>query len=255
MHDLFSDILNRYRAGDCELEEAREALQQLQAQPLGFATIDHDRNRRCGAAEVIYAAGKQPEQVVTIARHLLEQNHAVLITRAGPAHVERLRSELVDVPFELGSRGSTVVLGTPRMDDTLASIPIITAGTSDLPVAEEAMLTCRWFGQPSRMIHDIGVAGVHRIGRYLPELKQACVVVCIAGMEGALPSVIGGLVDVPVIAVPTSIGYGAAFQGVAALLGMLTSCASGVSVVNIDNGFGAAYTACLINRLAGRSET
>ena len=249
MHDQFADILNQYRQGNIDLDDARNMLQDLQAQPLGFATIDHDRIRRCGAAEVIYAAGKEPQQVVEIAGKLLETNPAVLITRAAEPHIELLKKTFTDTPIELSTRGGTIILGSPRLDERLNTIPIITAGTSDLSVAEEAVLTCKWFGHPAKLINDIGVAGVHRIGRHLPDLNNANAVICIAGMEGALPSVIGGLVDVPVIAVPTSIGYGAAFAGITALLGMLTSCASGVSVVNIDNGFGAAYAACLINRL------
>ncbi|MHB1155973.1 MAG: nickel pincer cofactor biosynthesis protein LarB [Phycisphaerales bacterium] len=242
-------ILTEVAAGRLAVDQATEQL--ATAEPLDYATLDHDRRRRCGSAEVIYAAGKTPDQVVAIAQRLIERNGHALVTRANADHAAAIRRAFAE-PIT-GSRGSTFLLGKPPAEAG-TPIPIVTAGTSDEPVAEEAMLTCRAMGQATRRLNDIGVAGLHRLVDRLPELRGAGCIICIAGMEGALPSVIGGLVSVPVIAVPTSVGYGAAFGGVAALLGMLTSCAAGVSVVNIDNGFGAAYTATLIQRLAdGRS--
>ncbi len=249
MSDPLDDILERVREGALAPAEAREALLALRAQPLGFATIDHDRKRRCGFAEVVYAAGKSAGELVEIVRAILGRERCVLVTRAEAEHAEALRGAFAEMPIESGTRGGTLIVGTPpKPVDGLAAIPIMTAGTSDLPVAEEALLTCKALGHPAVAINDVGVAGLHRLEPHLPILRRASVVICIAGMEGALPSVIGGLIETPIIAVPTSVGYGASFGGVTALLSMLTSCASGVTVVNIDNGFGAAYTASLINR-------
>ena len=220
------------------------------SEDLGDATIDHDRARRCGHAEVIYAPGKTAEQVVRIARSLLEHHSSVLVSRAGPGQVDAVAVAFADQPVEVGPLCGTVIIGQPPVPPAAQSaIPVITAGTADQRVAEEAALTCKALGHATRRINDVGVAGVHRLIDRVGELRGSRVLICIAGMEGALPSVVGGLVDVPVIAVPTSVGYGAAFDGLAALLGMLTSCASGVTVVNIDNGFGAAYAACQMNRL------
>jgi len=250
MIDPLDDILNQVREGALSPDRAREALLKLRAQPLGFATIDHDRKRRCGFSEVVYAAGKSPGELVEIVRALLGREGRVLVTRAQAEHDEALRGAFARMPIESGSRGGTLIVGEPPdFIAGLPTIPIVTAGTSDRPVAEEALLTCKALGHPAVAINDVGVAGLHRLEPHIPILRKASVVVCIAGMEGALPSVIGGLIQAPVIAVPTSVGYGASFAGVTALLSMLTSCASGVTVVNIDNGFGAAYSACLINRL------
>jgi hypothetical protein len=247
--DPWQTVLQELRAGKLDMAQAQARLRELAAQPLGFATVDHDRKQRCGAAEVIYAAGKQPEQVVAIARAIRQREPSVLITRAAPEHITALESAFAGQPVEVSPRCGAVLIGTPKALQ-VKPIPIVTAGTSDEPVAQEAQITCRALGHPVLAVHDVGVAGLHRLEPHLPHLRGANVIVCIAGMEGALASVIGGLVDVPVIAVPTSVGYGAAFEGLAALLGMLTSCAAGVVTVNIDNGFGAAYAACLINRLA-----
>ncbi|MEM8737115.1 MAG: nickel pincer cofactor biosynthesis protein LarB [Planctomycetota bacterium] len=219
-----------------------------------FATLDYDRARRCGYGEVIYAAGKQPDEVVAIARQLLEAGQpAVLATRTSPEQAMAMREALGGAwPISVSARGGAVVLGTP-VRQSAVPIPIVTAGTSDLPVAEEAAATCRALGHVPHPIQDVGVAGLHRVLARRDELAAGRCVVVVAGMEGALPSVVGGLVDVPVIAVPTSVGYGASFGGLSALLGMLNSCASGVTVVNIDNGFGAGYAACQINRVAERA--
>ncbi|MBB6428795.1 nickel pincer cofactor biosynthesis protein LarB [Algisphaera agarilytica] len=215
-----------------------------------FATVDHDRAARCGHGEVIYAAGKLPHEVVAIAQELLERGSSpcVLATRCDDAQVAAMR-EAFDgkQPIEVGERCGAVIVGTAESKST-TPIPIVTAGTSDLKVAEEVALTCKALGFEPYPINDVGVAGLHRIMGRLDEVRAGNCVVVVAGMEGALPSVVGGLVDVPVIAVPTSVGYGASFGGLSALLGMLNSCASGVTVVNIDNGFGAAYAACQIER-------
>lgn len=253
MPDPLDDILEQVKSGTLTPAAAREAVVALRAQPMGFATLDHDRKRRCGFSEVVYAAGKSPEQLVKIVEALLSREGCVLATRTRPDHVQAVQAAFADRPIEVGTLGGTLIVGDPPVPSPdLSTIPIMTAGTSDLPVAEEALLTCKALGHPAVGIHDVGVAGLHRLEPHLPTMRRAAAVVCIAGMEGALPSVIGGLIEAPVVAVPTSVGYGASFQGVTALLSMLTSCASGVTVVNIDNGFGAAYSACQINRLAGR---
>ncbi|MEM9416492.1 MAG: nickel pincer cofactor biosynthesis protein LarB [Planctomycetota bacterium] len=246
-------ILAQVRDGALSVDEAARRLQSLQAQPLGFATVDHHRAQRCGAAEVIFAAGKTPEQVAAIAGVLLERTPCVLVTRASSEQLDRVEQALPQTPIQRGQLGGTAILGTAP--DASAKgyrpIPIVTAGTSDLDIAEEAAMTCKAMGHPVAAINDVGVAGIHRVLHRADELRAGHVVIVIAGMEGALPSVVGGLVDSPVIAVPTSVGYGASFGGVAALLGMLNSCSSGVTVVNIDNGFGAAFAACRINKLGG----
>lgn len=218
-----------------------------------FATVDHDRARRCGNGEVVYGAGKTPEEVVGIVGELLEHGQpAVLITRTTPEQMDALRSAMPDRPIEASTRSGAVIVGTPvAVSGTV--IPIVAAGTSDLAVAEEAAMTCKALGHVPAPINDVGVAGVHRLLGRLDEVKAGHCVIVVAGMEGALPSVVGGLVDVPVIACPTSVGYGTSFGGLSALLGMLNSCASGVTVVNIDNGFGAAYAACQINRQVERA--
>lgn len=249
MVDSLSDILARVRDGRLSVEEASGLIRDRSAEPLGFATVDHERMERCGCPEVILASHKTPEQVAAIAGALLRRHTFALITRANEEHLRAVRGALSGHAIEHGARCGTILVGVPPTPvEDATTIPIVTAGTSDQPVAEEAVLTCRAMGQPVEHIHDVGVAGLHRLGGHLARLRAAKVIVCIAGMEGALPSVIGGLVRVPVIAVPTSVGYGASFGGVAALLGMLNSCAAGVLVVNIDNGFGAGYAASLINR-------
>lgn len=246
-HSTLQTILADLRQGRLTTEQAAHAIQELARGPLGFATLDYLRPDRCGAAEVVYAAGKRPQQVIQIARKLLERSTCALITRADGETSELMR-EMFN-PIIVGSRGSTLLVGSPP-PAAGRPIPIVTAGTSDEAVAEEAELTCAALGRATRRINDVGVAGLHRLMEHVPALRLAPVIICIAGMEGALPSVVGGLVSAPVIAVPTSIGYGAHFTGLSALLGMLTSCAAGVVTVNIDNGFGAGYAASLISRLA-----
>lgn len=250
MADPLAELLDQVRRGLLDPQAAAVTLRERLAQPLGFATVDHDRPHRCGAAEVIFAQNKTPGQVAAIVAVIRRHHPACLVTRATAEHRAAIREQHGHDVIEVGSRGSTVLIGAPPPPSPNArSIAIVTAGTSDEPVAEEAELTCKTMSQPTVRINDVGVAGLHRLGARMNQLREAAVIICIAGMEGALPSVVGGLVKVPVIAVPTSVGYGAAFGGVAALLGMLTSCAAGVAVVNIDNGFGAAHTACLFNQL------
>ena len=251
--DPLKTLLAQVAAGEVDPEDAASALHRMQAQPLGFATLDHHRVARCGSAEVIFAAGKTAKQIVSISKALLEQHDSVLITRCDPKQIDVLAAEheTGGTPIECGQLSGTVLLGTPPSPNEQGTpIPIVTAGTSDLPVAEECVMTCRAMGQPVTEINDVGVAGLHRIVAKADAIREGNVVVVVAGMEGALPSVVGGLVDKPVIAVPTSVGYGASFGGIAALLGMLNSCASGVTVVNIDNGFGAGVAASRINQLA-----
>jgi len=245
MNESLQDILQSVAAGEMSVDEAMEQAGHLNAQPLGYATLDHHRHRRCGVPEVVFGAGKSARQIVEIAAALVEKSGYALITRAGEDGRAAVAEAFDDV--RASERGGTLLVGTAPQAEGDA-VPIVTAGTSDQGVAEEAELTCLAMGQAAKRISDVGVAGLHRLVQRLGDLDGARVVICIAGMEGALPSVVGGLVRVPVIAVPTSVGYGASFNGIAALLGMLTSCAAGVSVVNIDNGFGAAYIATLVQR-------
>src|SRR5260221_12107806 len=213
----------------------------------GFARVDTDRQRRCGFSEVIFAQGKTPGQVLAIARTLLEHGRTLLVTRATAAHAEAVARAWPEARWHELARCITVELEpAPKLD---GAIGVICAGTADLPVAEEAAVTLELFGNRVERVTDVGVAGLHRLLAERDRIAACHVLIVVAGMEGALPSVVAGLVDKPVIAVPTSVGYGANFGGIAALLGMLTSCGSGVTVVNIDNGFGAAYAAAQINRL------
>lgn len=241
------ELLKQVASGDLATSEAANQINAMTAS-LDFVTIDHERAERCGSPEVIFAQNKTANHVVQIAEKILERSEHVLITRAKPDHLEALSQASSIGRMAVSELSGTVLIGQPpTKEPDVPAIPIVTAGTSDIPVAEEAALTCQAMGQQAHVINDVGVAGLHRIIGRLDEVRAGRVVIVIAGMEGALPSVVGGLVNVPVIAVPTSVGYGAAFGGVAALLGMLNSCASGVVVVNIDNGFGAALTACRIN--------
>ena len=226
-------------------------LKQLPFADLGFAKIDSHRHLRQGFPEVVYCAGKTTEQVVAIVRKLAEKaDHNILTTRAGREVYEAVAAEVADCEYHDLARLIIVRRGE---QEKRGRIVVLSAGTSDLPVAEEAALTAEAMGNRVKRIYDAGVAGIHRLLHYRDELLAARVLIVVAGMEGALPSVVGGLVDKPVIAVPTSVGYGASFGGLAALLAMLNSCASGISVVNIDNGFGAGYQAALINRLGDDS--
>ncbi|MGC8803541.1 MAG: nickel pincer cofactor biosynthesis protein LarB, partial [Bacteroidales bacterium] len=226
---------------------AMESLKQLPYTDLGFAKVDHHRLLRRGYPEVIFCAGKTPAQVKGIIESMLPHGENILATRASIEIFQEVKSCHPEVNYN--ELGRTITIRQKAITPTSSYIAIVTAGTSDIPVAEEAAVTAEIFGNRVERVNDVGVAGIHRLYDRLDILRGAKVLVVIAGMEGALPSVVGGLVDKPVIAVPTSIGYGAAFQGIAALLGMLTSCTSGIGVVNIDNGFGAAYLASMINKL------
>jgi NCAIR mutase (PurE)-related protein len=240
-------LLGRFKRGTLSEAALLKALNAAMAEPLGFATIDHHRELRRGFPEVIYAEGKTPAQVAQIAGRLFARNGILLATRATPEHFRAVKRAVRGARYNPTARvitagGKTVV---PRGRGTIL---VVTAGTSDLPVAEEAVETARMMGNRVELIADVGVAGIHRLLSHSGRLHEAAVVIVVAGMEGALASVVGGLVDVPVVAVPTSVGYGSHFHGLAALLGMLNSCSSGVTVVNIDNGFGAGVAAGLINR-------
>jgi NCAIR mutase (PurE)-related protein len=243
--DRAIELLRRVAAGELPAEAAADALATSPLEELGFATIDHHRALRQGYPEVILAAGKTPGQVAEIAMRIAARGDGFLVTRAD----DNVRRAIADrVPnVELNDLGRTAYLAPDKpVPQGTGTVLIVTAGTSDLPVAEEAAVTARALGNCVERLTDVGVAGIHRLLVRSDVLTRAAVVIVIAGMEGALPSVVGGIVRVPVIAVPTSVGYGASFGGIAALLGMLTSCAAGVTVVNIDNGFGAAYAASRI---------
>jgi NCAIR mutase (PurE)-related protein len=240
-------LLEDVKAGAVDVDGALDRLRHLPFEDLGFAKVDHHRALRHGMPEVIFGKGKTPEQVTAIASRLLERSANVLITRADAAIADAVRSLCTDA--EYFPLSGAIRIWRDRTLTGKGKMAVVCAGTSDLFVAEEAQITAEVMGNDVDAIHDIGVAGIHRLMSNRERLMQARVVVVCAGMEGALPSVVGGMVSCPVIAVPTSIGYGASFHGLAALLGMLNSCASNVTVVNIDNGFGAGYVASLINRL------
>ena len=247
-------LLEAVKRGEVSVEQALAALKKKPFEDLGYAKVDLHRRVRQGAAEVIYGAGKTPEQIAGIARAMLENGQeTILITRLAPDAAAQVRETLPLRYFDTARCG---VLGSLPAPGGLGTIVIATGGTSDLPVAEEAALTAQALGNRVTRLYDVGVAGLHRTLAHLDEIQSASVLIAVAGMEGALASVLGGLADCPVIAVPTSVGYGASFGGVAALLAMLNSCASGVSVVNIDNGFGAGFLASRINHMhANREET
>jgi NCAIR mutase (PurE)-related protein len=240
-------LLEKFRAGEVSCEKALHAFQSAPVADLGFAQVDTHRALRKGFPEVIFGAGKTPEQVVKIAAKLVVQEQRVLITRVSPEHTKALRRKFKHAMAHELAR--CVTIDRKPLPKRPGTVAVICAGTSDLPVAEEAAVTANIMGNRVVRITDAGVAGLHRILSRLETIQSANVLVVVAGMEGALPSVVAGLVSKPVIAVPTSVGYGASFGGVAALLGMLNSCGSGVTVVNIDNGFGAGYAASQINAL------
>jgi pyridinium-3,5-biscarboxylic acid mononucleotide synthase len=242
-------LLEAVRSGELDVSEATARLKDLPFEDIDFAKVDHHRALRQGYAEVIFGKGKTPSQVAEIVRTMVRQDSRqnILVTRADAKTYSAVKRVSRNAKYYSGSGVITVHRGKEITGK--GTILIVSAGTSDIPVAEEALLTARMMGNRAEHLYDVGVAGIHRLLEHRGMLAGARVIICIAGMEGALPSVVGGLVGVPVIAVPTSIGYGASFGGVAALLGMLNSCASNVTVVNIDNGFGAACVASCINRL------
>ena len=244
--DSLERLLERVRDGELTPGQALAALRDLPYQDLGYARVDHHRPLRTGSPEVVLGQGKTPQQVAGIVTALRGRGHPVLVTKTGRDAWDAVRE--VDPEAEYRELAGAIVIPSPSDVPKQTGILIITAGTADLPVAEEARLTAGLMGQEAALLADVGVAGLHRLLARLPEIRAARVLVVVAGMDAALPSVVAGLVSAPVIAVPTSAGYGASFGGLAALLAMLNSCAPGVAVVNIDNGFGAGYLAAQINR-------
>lgn len=250
MNNEIKQILQGVRSGAVSVDDALLQIKQQPFEDLGFAKVDLHRKVRQGANEVIYGAGKTPEHIVGILE-AMEKNgqNNVLITRLDPEKAAAVQALKSIAYYETAQVG---IAGEKAKPNGIGTIVVATGGTSDIPVAEEAALTAEFLGNKVTRLYDVGVAGLHRLLNHSEELMQASVIIAIAGMEGALASVVGGLVDCPVIAVPTSVGYGAAFGGLAALLSMLNSCASGVSVVNIDNGFGAGYLASMINHMEAK---
>lgn len=240
-------LLKEVKKGETSIEEALEVLKNFPYTDLGFAKIDHHRELRTGYPEIIYCAGKSVGQVSEIFRVMAEKENNVIGTRANQEMYEAVRSISADAVYYPMARIISLQKNKPKSVES--RIAIITAGTSDMPVAEEAAITAELLGNNVLRIYDAGVAGIHRLVDKLPEIRNCRVIIVIAGMEGALASVVGGLVDKPVIAVPTSVGYGANFGGISALLAMLTSCSTGITVVNIDNGFGAGFAASMINKM------
>ncbi len=240
-------LFEQVKRGELSPDEAVERLRHLPFEDLGFANIDHHRALRAGMPEIIFGPGKTPQQIAEIFARLAKHGGNVLATRVSPEQVRAVKRKFRKAEYHELARALTLtrdgsILGKGK-------IVVVSAGTSDIAVAEEAVVTAQVMGNEVQHVYDVGVAGIHRLLARRNVLTQARVIVVCAGMEGALPSVVGGMVGVPVIAVPTSVGYGASYQGIAALLGMLNSCASNVTVVNIDNGFGAGYVASIINRL------
>lgn len=246
--EMLRELLQAVQRGEMDINDAMQRLRLLPFESVGgFAHLDQHRAIRCGFPEVVFGQGKTPEQVVQIVRRLAERNDRVLVTRVSPEMAQVVLEQIPEMAYHAVPR----LLILNRSPDTpkRPGIVVATGGTADIPVAEEAAMTAELMDQQVVRLYDVGVAGLHRLLGHLEVLQRARVIVVVAGMEGALASVVGGLVSAPVIAVPTSVGYGANFQGLSALLTMLNSCATGVAVVNIDNGFGAGYLAGLINRL------
>jgi NCAIR mutase (PurE)-related protein len=246
-------LLDQVQRGEVSVDQCLTQLRQLPFEDLGFARFDHHRALRTGAPEVIFGQGKTADEVATLMHRAAQRQDQVLTTRADAAQYEATRRVLSEAHYD--ERCGLLWIDAAPQRDKLTGAMVVAAGTSDAPVAEEAAKTLELMGHAPQRLIDLGVAGLHRLLPHLAELQQAKVIVTVAGMEGALPSVIAGLVRAPVIAVPTSVGYGASFEGLAALLGMLSSCAAGLSVVNIDNGFGAGQLAATINRLAHAAPT
>lgn len=245
--DFLSKLLADVKDGRMDVNTALGQLKNLTSKDLGYANIDNHRELRTGYPEVIFGQGKTPDQVTGIIQYMLTLDNNILATRVTDEMYEKVRKICPEAVYNIAAR--TIAIRKKELPQPSTYIAIVTAGTSDLPVAEEAAVTAEIFGNRVERVADVGVAGIHRLYSKLDVIRQARVMIVVAGMEGALPSIVGGLVDKPVIAVPTSVGYGANFGGLSALLGMLTSCASGISVVNIDNGFGAGFLASMINKL------
>ena len=247
MKSQLKDVLNKVHLGKLSPEEAFLVLKDYPYQNLGFAKIDHHRELRKGFPEIIFGMGKTEEQILKISRAIIKKGGNLLITKVETKIFDNLKKKMPKAHYN--SLAKIVYLKQQKPVSGKGKIAIKTAGTSDIPIAEEAVVTCDILGNETETIYDVGVAGIHRLFGEFERIKQARVIITVAGMEGALPSVVAGIVSVPIIAVPTSIGYGASLKGVAALLAMLNSCPGGVGVVNIDNGFGAGYLASLINHL------
>ena len=247
MKNQLKDILEKLANGEINVEQALEKLKFFPYEDLEFAKVDHHRFLRRDFPEVIFGPGKTDEQIISIARRISEREGNLLITKVNQSVYEKVKEIFPDAKYN--SLAKLIYIKRDTSIKGKGKIIVITAGTSDIPVAEEAYLTADVMGNRVEKIYDVGVAGLHRLFGEYEKVKKARVIICVAGMEGALPSVIAGITSVPIIAVPTSVGYGASFHGLAALLAMLNSCPGGVAVVNIDNGFGAAYLASMINRL------
>jgi pyridinium-3,5-biscarboxylic acid mononucleotide synthase len=246
--DVLKDLLVRLSEGEASVEEALEKLRMMPFEDLGFACVDHHRSLRRGLSEVIFGEGKQAFEITGIMERMLDQGENILVTRLSPEKAEKVLERFPESTYEERARLLTL-MSQPVKISGRGTVLVMSAGTSDIPVAEEAAHTARFMGNEVETIYDVGVSGLHRMLSHRERIMKASVIIVVAGMEGALPSVVGGLVDKPVIGVPTSVGYGASFNGITALLGMLSSCAAGVTVVNIDNGFGAGYAAGLMNRV------
>ena len=246
--NFLKDLLKKIKDGTIDIDEAIQKLKVLPFEDIGFASIDHHRQLRRGFPEVIYARGKRAEEIIAIIEKMVDKEENVLITRLTDTKATSIKKHFPASDYYPISRIIAIEV-KPMEKQGKGTILVVSAGTSDIPVAEEAAITATFMGNDVETLFDVGVAGLHRLLQNKDIIMNASVIVVVAGMEGALPSIVGGLVDKPVIAVPTSTGYGASFGGLSALLGMLNSCAAGVTVVNIDNGFGAGYAASLINRL------
>lgn len=244
-HEL-EELLRAFKSGELAADEAGRRIKNLHFEDIGFAKVDHSRMSRQGFPEVVFGAGKTRAQVVGIVGRLAQRSPNVIVTHTDKGTFGEVRNVVTEAEWHESAR--LIRIQRDRTELGIGKISVVTAGTSDIPVAEEAALTAEAMGNRVERVWDVGVAGIHRVLAERAMLQRARVVIVAAGMEGALPSVVGGLVSVPVVAIPTSIGYGASFGGLAALLGMLNSCASNVTVVNIDNGFGAGFVASLINR-------
>ncbi len=243
----FESILQAVKTGEIDIQAAEEAIRKLMYHDIGHSRVDHDRLARQGASEVIFGQGKTADHIRDVMKSLISYEHNVLVTRLSSEKAVHLLNDFPEATYNEAARTLTYVQQAPELTKT--TIAVVSAGTSDFSVAEEARVTAEFLGNAVFSINDAGVAGLHRLIGDIEQIRSARVIITVAGMEGALPSVVAGLVKTPVIAVPTSVGYGASFGGLAALLGMLNSCASGLSVVNIDNGFGAAYLASQINHI------
>jgi pyridinium-3,5-biscarboxylic acid mononucleotide synthase len=250
--DRLKALLTQVKNGKVTVDQAVKKMKHLPFEDIDFAQIDHHRSMRKGFPEVIFGQGKTADQIIEIMARMMKNKENILVTRLGSQKSSAVCKKFPESVYYPLSKVLTVIPNPLKKQTGRGLVLVISAGTSDIPVAEEAFLTAQIMGNHTEYLYDVGISGLHRLMSNQEKILSASVLIVVAGMEGALPSVVGGLVDRPVIAVPTSIGYGASFNGLAALLGMLNSCASGVAVVNIDNGFGAGYLATLINRVGGK---